>query len=280
MSTELEVIDAESQELVHAAPPTVSLFHTDDPALVIERAAATAEALSQVLKKQRLYMRIGKRDHVLLEGWTLLGSMLGVYPNCVWTRPLDNGWEARVEARTLAGAIVGAAEAECLRSEKTWATRDDYALRSMAQTRATSKALRLPLGFVISLAGFDPTPAEEMPTDSGAGSTVSHGRENPSDSLETGAGSKPAPEPFAGVSDGGRGTLPPGGSPASPAKIAHITALVKDAASMRKTAQKAVKDALRNDGYDLDHLSDVQADEVIGKLERWCNALRAQRQMA
>ena len=41
--------------------------------------------------------------------------------------------------------------------------RDDYALRSMAQTRATSKALRQPLGFVMSLAGFDPTPAEEMP---------------------------------------------------------------------------------------------------------------------
>ena len=33
----------------------------------------------------------------------------------------------------------------------------------MAQTRATSKALRQPLGFVITLAGFDPTPAEEMP---------------------------------------------------------------------------------------------------------------------
>ena len=33
----------------------------------------------------------------------------------------------------------------------------------MAQTRATSKALRQPLGFIVQLAGFDPTPAEEMP---------------------------------------------------------------------------------------------------------------------
>ena len=46
--------------------------------------------------------------------------------------------------------------------EKTWAGRDDYALRSMAQTRATSKAMRQPLGFIITLAGFDATPAEEM----------------------------------------------------------------------------------------------------------------------
>jgi hypothetical protein len=33
----------------------------------------------------------------------------------------------------------------------------------MAQTRATSKALRQPLGFVMTLAGYAATPAEEMP---------------------------------------------------------------------------------------------------------------------
>jgi hypothetical protein len=86
------------------------------------------------------------------------------------------GWEARVIARTRMGEVVGSAEAECLRSEDAWSftpppnkygktppARDDYALRSMAQTRAVSKALRLPLGFVMQLAGFNPTPAEEMP---------------------------------------------------------------------------------------------------------------------
>jgi hypothetical protein len=73
------------------------------------------------------------------------------------------GWEARVEARTRGGEVVGAAEAECLTDERTWKGRDDYARRSMAQTRAVSKALRLPLGFVMQLAGFNPTPADEMP---------------------------------------------------------------------------------------------------------------------
>ena len=73
------------------------------------------------------------------------------------------GWEARVEARTIDGRTVGSAEAMCTRHEANWRSRDDYALRSMAQTRATSKALRQPLGFVITLAGFDPTPAEEIP---------------------------------------------------------------------------------------------------------------------
>ena len=68
-----------------------------------------------------------------------------------------------MEARTLAGALVGAAEAQVTRQEQNWRSRDDYALRSMAQTRATGKAMRLPLGFVMSLAGYEATPAEEMP---------------------------------------------------------------------------------------------------------------------
>ena len=91
--------------------------------------------------------------------------MLGVFPVVVWTKEVGEGqgWEARVEARTRDGAVVGAAEAECLRSEKTWKNRDSYALRSMAQTRATSKALRGPVGFVMTIAGFEATPEEEMP---------------------------------------------------------------------------------------------------------------------
>jgi len=158
-------------EVAGAAPPA-GLFRTEDPAEIVAKATAVATTLSAVLKKQKLTTAIGKSEHVRVEGWTLLGSMLGVVAITEWTRPLHNpdGWEARVVAKTLSGVIVGAAEAECLRSEKEWGPnptrgkpRDDYALRSMAQTRATSKALRQPLGFVVSLAGFNPTPAEEMP---------------------------------------------------------------------------------------------------------------------
>lgn len=155
--------DLTVREELEAAP--VTLFRTDQPGEVVARATETANALAKVIRDQRLAVRIQGREHVRVEGWTLLGTMLGVFPVCVWSRKLEDGWEARVEARTLAGHIVGAAEAECLRSERTWATRDDYALRSMAQTRATSKALRQPLGFVMTLAGFAETPAEEMPHD-------------------------------------------------------------------------------------------------------------------
>lgn len=168
-----EVVEGTAQEIVPAgptSPPPSTLFRTDDPVEVVERASRAADALKDVIVKQRLTKRISGRDHVLVEGWTTLGAMLGVFPVCVWSRRTDalagehgHDWEARVEARTLDGRTVGAAEALCSRDEKTWEKRDDYALKSMAQTRATSKALRGPLGFIITLAGFAATPAEEMP---------------------------------------------------------------------------------------------------------------------
>jgi len=159
--TDLAVPEVVEGELVGNS----NLFGTADPHEVVTRATATADALIQVVRSKQLIKRIGNSDHVLVEAWTLLGAMLGVFPVCQWTRKLEDGWEARVVAQTLSGAIVGAAEAECLRSESNWKNRDDYALRSMAQTRATSKAMRAPLGFIVQLAGFNPTPAEEMPAE-------------------------------------------------------------------------------------------------------------------
>jgi hypothetical protein len=155
------------QELVHV-PAAVTLFRTDEPGEIIARATAVANALSAVLEAKKLYKRIGERNHVFVEGWTLCGSMLGVFPTVVWSRKLVDGWEARAEAVTMTGAVVGAAEAQCSRAEEKWRTRDEYALRSMAQTRAISKAMKLPLGFIVVLAGFDATPAEEMIEERGA----------------------------------------------------------------------------------------------------------------
>lgn len=144
------------------APAT--LFGTNDPHSIVKSATDQAKALADVVRDRKLYSNIQGREYVRVEGWTLLGTMLGVFPVCEWTRPLDagQGWEARVEAKTLDGRTVGAAEAQCSRDEKNWEDRDEYALRSMAQTRATAKALRIPLGFVMSLAGYETTPAEEM----------------------------------------------------------------------------------------------------------------------
>ena len=157
MTTDTEIIEAESREVM-----VQPIFGVSEPTEVLEKAGAVATALKAVIVRQGMTSNIQGKDYVRVEGWTTLGSMLGVFPVLAWTRAVERGWEARVEAKTLTGAIVGAAEAQCLRDEKQWSNREDFALRSMAQTRATAKALRMPLGFVMTLAGYEATPAEEM----------------------------------------------------------------------------------------------------------------------
>jgi len=74
-------------------------------------------------------------------------------------------YEARVILVTSSGQTIGAGEAICSSNERNWASRDEFALKSMAQTRATGKAARTGFSWIMSLAGFEVTPAEEMVAD-------------------------------------------------------------------------------------------------------------------
>ena len=187
-----EIVEGEVVEEQHAPRPVtalavapqhanVLLFGTTDPNEIIASATAKANALAKVVEDRKLYTDIQGKKHVRVEGWQMLGALLGVFPS-VKSRPLYGpdgeklGWEATCEARTIGGDLVGSADSQCTRDEppgrngreNRWLNAPDYAVRSMAQTRATSKALRLALGFVMSLAGFDTTPAEEMDGIAGA----------------------------------------------------------------------------------------------------------------
>lgn len=158
---------APSQEVAvrpQAAPPG-TLFGTDDPTIVLQKAAALAVPLAELINKMKLFTMIGGKKHVEVEGWTTLGSMLGVFPVLESCDPVElggvKGFVAVVSAQTRDGAIVGRAQSYCMRSESKWKSSPTYAVASMAQTRATSKALRMPLGFIMQLAGYEPTPASE-----------------------------------------------------------------------------------------------------------------------
>lgn len=177
---EPEVIDVDVVEVVPGTTlevrpqNTAMILQAETPRDFISRSQEIAEALLEVVEQRGLKKRIGNNDHLYVEAWTFLGSMMGAFGQSVfavedWTREYRDpetgkviGWEARVEARTADGQVVGAAESMCTRKESKWKSADDYAIRSMAQTRATSKALRQPLGFLVELAGFSATPSEEM----------------------------------------------------------------------------------------------------------------------
>ncbi len=164
---------------VEAIPAPVTVFGTDDPAAIMQRVVAIATPLAEFIKAKKMSKPLGRgrpgeppREYVMIEGWSFMGAMLGIAPI---TREVHEmldavtgevrGFEARVELVTRDGSIVGGGIGECSWSERNWSDRDPYAVKSMAQTRATGKAYRLALGFVMSAAGFEATPAEEMPDD-------------------------------------------------------------------------------------------------------------------
>lgn len=110
------------------------------------------------------------------------------------------GFEAAADVVRQDGSVISSAEAMCLNDEENWSTRPKYEwqddldadgkkqyytkdgrqnlkkkkvkvadiavplfqLRSMAQTRACAKALRNVLAWVVVMAGYEPTPAEEV----------------------------------------------------------------------------------------------------------------------
>lgn len=244
----VEAVVVQSQELAPAG-----LFKTDDPVEVVERATRVADALKDVISKRELYTMIQGKPHVRVEGWQLVGAMLGVTAVCVETVEVEGGWKATVEARTADGRVIGSASALCTKNEKRgpWKSADDYARLSMAQTRATSKALKGPLGFVISLAGYQTTPAEEM-TFIEADPVAQVEPATPPDLIDAGAAAE-----IVNDADG-FGLLETLQLAAS-----HVAGFDVGDCSTKPKAKKALLKLSANDGERLNAWISKKADEVI-----------------
>ena len=138
------------------------------PKEVMQYAQAAAREIVDVARSGKLLANVGGREYPLTECMTLIGRMTGHSVAVEWSRKvpaewdIGDGWEARAVVRDVNGQEVAAAESMCLRSERAWSKRDEFALRSMAQTRASGKALRLALGYIVTLAGWEALPAEEI----------------------------------------------------------------------------------------------------------------------
>lgn len=134
------------------------------PAQIIQRGTEVAKALADIVNKQHLFSDISGKKYVRVEGWSTLGAMLGVLPREVGVIETEKGdFEATVElVRTNDGMVIGRGSALVSSDEKNWADRPRFARRSMAITRATGKAYRLGFAWIMTLAGYEGTPAEEM----------------------------------------------------------------------------------------------------------------------
>lgn len=148
-----------SQELIKPGPLS--------PQAIVDAATEKAKILKQLVSQAHLTVKIGASQHLKFEAWQTLGRFDRVTAAVGWSRPLHNrandiiGYEARAEAFQ-DGAMISAAEAQCTIDEANWKNKELWQLRSMAQTRACAKALRNVLAWIVVLAGYETTPAEEM----------------------------------------------------------------------------------------------------------------------
>ena len=155
------------------------------PELVLEEAARAAAALKDVIEKKPRKVVLNGKTYLQFEDWQTLGRFYGITAVGGETKIVNfgrvQGFEAHADALLIgSNQKISHAEAMCLDDEPHWNTRPiykwinnqrvkigeekvpSYQLRSMAQTRACAKALRNVLAWIVVLAGYAPTPAEEM----------------------------------------------------------------------------------------------------------------------
>jgi hypothetical protein len=123
--------------------------------------------LSKLIKEKGLSSNIQGKQFVNVEGWQFAGASLGLMPIITDTKDLSNDstikYMATCEVRNInTGNVVATGIALCSNAEKTKRYFDEYAILSMAQTRAIGKAYRNLLAWLMKAAGFEATPAEEM----------------------------------------------------------------------------------------------------------------------
>jgi len=126
--------------------------------------------LSRLIKEKGLSSNIQGKQFVNVEGWQFAGASLGLMPIITSTQDLSNEtaikYMATCEVRNITtGQLVATGIALCSNAEKTKRYFDEYAILSMAQTRAIGKAYRNLLAWLMKAAGFEATPAEEMDFD-------------------------------------------------------------------------------------------------------------------
>ena len=129
--------------------------------------------LSRLIVEKKLTTNIQGKNYVNVEGWMFCGSALGLNPVITevtdltrrGTEPgqLEIKYMAKCEVRNInTGQLVATGVALCSNFEHSKKRFDEYAILSMAQTRAIGKAYRNLLAWLMKAAGFEATPAEEM----------------------------------------------------------------------------------------------------------------------
>jgi len=129
---------------------------------------AFATNLKDLIIQNKLFTNIKGKNYVNVEGWQIAGAFTGTFPIVEKVEDLSDGvkikYRAEVSLVDKDGNKVGYGVAICSNKEAGKERFDEYAVASMAQTRAVGKAYRMKIGWLLKVAGYETTPAEEMDT--------------------------------------------------------------------------------------------------------------------
>ncbi|HXG60453.1 MAG TPA: hypothetical protein VNO22_03685 [Planctomycetota bacterium] len=150
--------------------PSSAVPALEEQRQVLANAAALAEQVARIVKENGLSMKFGNnpREYVRVEGWLTISRVQNEQPHAKVeevVRDPESGHEtihARAWLTNSQDQVVSLADGYCSTEEPGWRDKPFYARASMAQTRAIAKAMRLRHAWVMVLAGYAPTPAEEM----------------------------------------------------------------------------------------------------------------------
>lgn len=146
-----------------------------------ETMLAFAEDLKTFIVKKELYTNIKGKNYVNVEGWQFAGMNMGLVAVVVSCDRIEGrgsftyknydtkeeesleevAYKAVLEVYS-GDKVVSRAFTICSNKEPKKRTFDEYAIASMAQTRALGKAYRMLLGPLMKMAGYEGTPSEEM----------------------------------------------------------------------------------------------------------------------
>ena len=123
--------------------------------------------LKRFVKDAHLVSNIKGKDYCNVEAWQMAGASLGLFPIITSIQDLSKEGEikymATCEVRSYQdNKLVSIGVAICSNKEGSKKYFDEYAILSMAQTRAVGKEFRNQLAWLMKAAGFEATPAEEM----------------------------------------------------------------------------------------------------------------------
>lgn len=171
-----EVATVENQSL-----PDYAILNPDIPMTAkVDVATNVANTLAPLVRSQGLTVKgLNKgnkeAEYVTVEGWEVLGTFLGIVPVTTIIEELKNdkdrvvGYKARATLyqnpiiendEIVGGTVIARAEAT---ADRSGFQKDLFAIASMAQTRALGKAYRMGLSWIMKMAGFEGTFAEDMP---------------------------------------------------------------------------------------------------------------------